>query len=107
MAMEIGNCNWLARADRTTVRKAYLPKASFAAIAFAIALLSAPGIAQAQAIWGGAGSTTATTDYNLGTNWSTGAVPVNSGAAFEGAGSTIIDVTPGVNTPDYWSFGAG
>ncbi|HWG68184.1 MAG TPA: autotransporter domain-containing protein [Steroidobacteraceae bacterium] len=105
MAMQVGNRNWLARADRRTVRAAYLP--SFAAIAFAIALLSAPGIAQAQAIWGGAGSTTTTTDYNLGTNWSTGVVPVNSGAAFDGAGSPIIDVTVGANTPDYWSIGAG
>jgi hypothetical protein len=41
-----------------------------------------PTVAQAQNTWGGTGSTTTTTDYNLGTNWSSvpaGAPPVAAG----------------------------
>ncbi len=58
--------------------------------------------------WGGTGSTTATTDYNLGTNWSNppaGAPPVTNGqgAIFDATGSTLIGVTSPV-TPYSWSF---
>ncbi|WP_245502344.1 autotransporter outer membrane beta-barrel domain-containing protein [Bradyrhizobium betae] len=61
--------------------------------------------------WGGAGSTTTTADYNLGTNWSTapaGAPPVNAGqaATFSSTGSATVTVTAGPITPDSWTFGA-
>ena len=70
-----------------------------------------PTVAQAQNTWGGTGSTTATTDYNLGTNWSSapaGAPPVAAGqsAAFGATGSTSVVVTAGPITPDSWTFNA-
>src|SRR5437870_3994399 len=57
-----------------------------------------PSVAQAQSVWGGNGSTTTTTDYNLGTNWSNppaGAPPVAAGqsAIFDATGSSTIVVT--------------
>ena len=59
--------------------------------------------------WGGTGSTTTTSDYNLGTNWSNppaGAPPVNAGqaATFSSAGSATVTVTAGPITPDSWTF---
>lgn len=62
--------------------------------------------------WGGPGSTTSTTTYNLGTNWSNppaGAPPVNAGqtAVFGGGGSATVAVTAGPITPDSWIFTAG
>jgi autotransporter-associated beta strand protein len=70
-----------------------------------------PTVAQAQSVWGGTGSTTTTTDYNLGTNWSNppaGAPPVNAGqsAAFDATGSASVVVTAGPITPDSWTFNA-
>ena len=68
--------------------------------------------AQAQSfIWGGTGSTTATTDYNLGTNWSTppaGAPPVAAGKAaiFDATGSPTVGVTAGPIAPNSWTFNA-
>jgi len=61
--------------------------------------------------WGGTGSTTATTDYNLGTNWANppvGAPPVSAGqaAVFGAAGSSTVVVTAGPVTPDSWTFNA-
>ena len=79
----------------------------------AIAALAAaallPSVAQAQSIWGGAGSTTTTTDYNLGTNWSNppaGAPPVAAGQAaqFAGTGTSSVVVTAGPIAPDSWTF---
>jgi autotransporter-associated beta strand protein len=73
-------------------------------------LLSA-STAQAQFYtWGGTGSTTATTDYNLGTNWSNppaGAPPVGNAQAaiFDATGSASIAVTSTV-TPYSWTFNA-
>jgi len=69
--------------------------------------------AQAQSFtWGGTGSTTTTTDYNLGTNWSnppTGAPPVaaTQSAVFDTAGSAAVAVTSGSIAPDSWTFTAG
>ena len=70
-----------------------------------------PSAAQAQSVWGGTGSTTTTTDYNLGTNWSSvpaGAPPVTGGqsAVFGNAGSSTVTVTAGAGTPDSWTFNA-
>ncbi len=58
--------------------------------------------------WGGTGSTTTTTDYNLGTNWSNppaGAPPVTNGqsALFDATGMTTVNVTSAV-TPFSWTF---
>jgi autotransporter-associated beta strand protein len=62
-------------------------------------------------VWGGAGSTTTTSDYNLGTNWSsppTGAPPVTSGqsAVFDAAGAASVAVTSGPIAPGSWTFNA-
>ncbi len=70
------------------------------------------GGAQAQVYtWGGTGSTTATTDYNLGTNWSTppaAAPPVAGGqsAVFDATGSGAVTVSAGPIMPDSWTFNA-
>jgi len=69
-------------------------------------LLAASGQALGQSIWGGSGSTTATANYNLGTNWSTNPVaPVAAGssAVFNGFGSSLVDVTSPVTT-NSWTF---
>ena len=60
--------------------------------------------------WGGTGSTTATADYNVGTNWSNppaGAPPVTNGqgAIFDATGSATINVTSTI-TPYSWTFNA-
>jgi autotransporter-associated beta strand protein len=70
-----------------------------------------PTVAQAQNIWGGTGSTTTTTDYNLGTNWSSvpaGAPPVAAlqSAVFGATGNASVVVTAGPITPDSWTFNA-
>lgn len=68
--------------------------------------------AQAQAFtWGDVGSTTNTTDYNLGTNWGNppaGAPPVAAGqsAIFDATGSNAITVTTGPIAPGSWTFNA-
>ncbi|MBR1213815.1 autotransporter domain-containing protein [Bradyrhizobium sp. JYMT SZCCT0180] len=68
-----------------------------------------PSSAQAQSVWGGIGSTTATTDYHLNTNWSTapvGAPPVAVGqsAQFANTGTASVVVTAGPIAPDSWTF---
>jgi autotransporter-associated beta strand protein len=79
------------------------------------AILAVAGLmstAQAQSYaWGGTGSTTATTDYNLGTNWANppaGAPPVAAGksAVFDATGSATVAVTAGPIAPDSWTFSA-
>jgi autotransporter-associated beta strand protein len=68
-----------------------------------------PSAAMAQSVWGGAGSTTTTTDYNLGTNWSTTPTPPTQpgeSAHFDATGSATIVVTAGPITPDSWTFNA-
>ena len=70
-----------------------------------------PTAAQAQSVWGGSGSSTTTTDYNLGTNWSSlpaGAPPIAGGqsAVFGNTGSSTVSVTAGPITPNSWTFNA-
>jgi autotransporter-associated beta strand protein len=68
-----------------------------------------PAVAEAQSVWGGAGSVTpTTTGYNLGTNWSTNpAAPVAAGqsAQFANTGNATV-VTTGTIAPDSWTFNA-
>ncbi len=79
-----------------------------AGIALFGASCAAVSPAQAQNTWGGVGSTTATTDYNLGTNWSSGVAPVaaGSGAFFAATGSAAVAVTAGPIAPFGWVFSA-
>ncbi len=61
--------------------------------------------------WGGVGSTTTTTDYNLGTNWTNppaGAPPVAAGQSvvFDTTGTTSVVVTAGPVAPNSWTFNA-
>jgi autotransporter-associated beta strand protein len=83
-----------------------------ARIALPAIWLLVPISTQAQVYnWGGAGSTTATTDYNLVTNWSNppaGAPPVTAGqsAIFDATGSSTVTVTTGPIAPASWTFTA-
>jgi hypothetical protein len=64
--------------------------------------------AQAQSVWGGAGSTTTTQGYKLGTNWGpTGAsVAAGHSAIFDTTGSSTVTVGAGAIAPDSWTFNA-
>jgi uncharacterized protein with beta-barrel porin domain len=77
-------------------------KVLLAGTALAAAVLLPSG-AQAQFFWGGA-----TSDYNLGSNWtpSAGAPPVgnNQSAVFANSGSATVTVTAGTIAPDAWTF---
>jgi autotransporter-associated beta strand protein len=65
-----------------------------------------PSAAQAQSVWGGAGSTTNTTDYNLTTNWSNGvSTSAGDAAVFDASGNASV-VTAGAIAPDSWTFNA-
>ena len=57
-------------------------------------------------MWGGVGSTTATTNYNLNTNWGPAAAPVGAGqtALFDATGNAAITVTAGPIAPNSWAF---
>jgi autotransporter-associated beta strand protein len=96
------------RCDRRRTRMALL----CGAVGIA-AVLTPLASAQAQSFtWGGTASTTTTTDYNFGTNWSnppTGAPPVaaTQSAVFDTAGSGTVAVTSGSIAPDAWTFTAG
>jgi autotransporter-associated beta strand protein len=75
------------------------------------ASLALSAAAQAQTFtWGGAGSTTNTPDYNLGTNWGPTALasPIAAGnaAVFDTTGSASVTVTAGPIIPDSWTFNA-
>ena len=76
------------------------------ALGFA-SLLALPLPAAAQSVWGGSGSTTATSDYNTATNWSTppGVAPTAPGtsATFANTGQSTVNVSAAVN-PDSWTF---
>ena len=80
--------------------------------ALAAAYLLSIDAAQAQSFtWGGAGSTTNTGNYNLGTEWGNppaGAPPVTAGqsAVFDATGSATVNVTAGPITPGSWTFNA-
>jgi uncharacterized protein with beta-barrel porin domain len=85
-------------APGSRTRKALLAGTALAAVALL------PSVAQAQSVWGGA-----TTDYNLGTNWSTNPTPPTVGgesAQFGATGSSSVTVTAGPITPDSWTFNA-
>jgi hypothetical protein len=90
----------------STHRSALNIRAVFAAV---FLLIGASGTARAQSyIWGGAGSTTTTTNYNLGTNWANppaGAPPVAGGqaAVFGSTGNATV-VTASPIAPDSWTF---
>ena len=81
-----------------------------ASVALAVIGLLPVKAARAQSFtWGGAGSTTTTTDYNLGTNWSNppaGASPVTTGqsAIFDTTGSSTVVVTTGPIAPASWTL---
>jgi autotransporter-associated beta strand protein len=64
-----------------------------------------PSAAQAQSVWGGTGSSTITTDYNLGTNWSGAVAPIAAGqsAQFGSTGNASVNVTAAI-APDAWTF---
>ena len=68
-----------------------------------------PAQAQSQT-WGGAGSTTTTTGYKVGTNWShpPAGAPIAAGksAIFDATGSSTITVGAGAIAPDSWTFNA-
>ncbi|SDN72223.1 autotransporter domain-containing protein [Afipia sp. GAS231] len=73
-----------------------------------------PSLAQAQSVWGAAGSTTTTSTYNTGTNWSTGTAPVGGGQSAQfgdgtggsgGTASSAVSVTAPIG-PDSWTFTA-
>jgi autotransporter-associated beta strand protein len=86
----------------------------FRSFIYGLALAAAtllPTVAHAQNVWGGTGSTTTTSDYNLGTSWSSlpaGAPPVAAGqsATFDATGSASVVVTAGPITPNSWTFNA-
>src|ERR1700761_1742356 len=62
--------------------------------------------AQAQAVWGGSGSTTSTSDYGTGSNWSTGVAPTGAGqsAQFQNSGAISIATGAPAISPDSWTF---
>jgi autotransporter-associated beta strand protein len=95
---------------QTHLRRRYCAR-GFALLLAGAGLFEA-GPASAQGlVWGGTGSTTTTSDYNLGTNWSSppsGAPPVRSGqsAVFDATGAASVAVTSGPIAPDSWTFNA-
>ena len=73
----------------------------------AAAVVLLPSVAQAQSVWGG--GTTTTSDYNLGTNWSTNPTPpvaAGESAQFGATGTASVVVTAGPIAPDSWTFNA-
>lgn len=95
---------------RGGLRKSVAALACGAVLAIVGVIATTPGHAQSFT-WGGVGSTTATADYNLGTNWASppaGAPPATSGqsAVFDTTGSTSVSVSAGSVAPDSWTFSA-
>ena len=84
--------------------RAALKRTSALGILSALAL---PLPAAAQSIWGGSGSTSATTDYNTATNWSNppGVAPISAGtsAVFANSGPGTVNVSAAVS-PNSWTF---
>jgi autotransporter-associated beta strand protein len=76
----------------------------------AVASLLPLSAAQAQSFtWGGAGSTTATTGYQLDTNWSNppdGAPPVSAGQSAVFGATGLTSVVTGFVSPNSWTFNA-
>jgi autotransporter-associated beta strand protein len=82
-----------------------------ASTVLAVASLALTPAVQAQSFtWGGAGSSTATTDYNLNTNWgpTAGAPPIAGGqsAIFDTSGTSSVNVNAGPIAPYSWIFDA-
>ena len=77
-----------------------------ALLAASIALPGISGQARAQSVWGGPGSTTATSNYNLNTNWGPATAPIAAGqsAIFGATGNSVVTVTAGPIAPDAWTF---
>ena len=107
----MGIRNWFANL-RSLGSQGLVSHALALAIIVAFAAMAWPTATHAQTYtWGGTGSTTTTTDYNLGTNWANppaGAPPVNAGqaASFDATGSATVTVTAGPITPNSWTFTA-
>jgi fibronectin-binding autotransporter adhesin len=77
------------------------------AIVCALFLVTGPAMAQAP-VWGGAGSTTTTSDYGTATNWSGGGpAPTTAGtnAIFSSTGNTTVNLAAPY-APDSWTFNA-
>ena len=80
--------------------------------ALVAAMLFAPAPVLAQDyVWGGTGSTTTTSDYNLSTNWSTPGSPPPPVAAgqrgvFDATGSSTVVTGSSLISPDSWTFNA-
>jgi autotransporter-associated beta strand protein len=72
-----------------------------------LSALALPLPAAAESIWGGSGSTSATTDYNTATNWSNppGVAPISAGtsAVFANSGPGKVNVSAAVS-PNSWTF---
>jgi hypothetical protein len=72
-----------------------------------LSALALPLPAAAESIWGGSGSTSATTDYNTATNWSNppGVAPISAGtsAVFANSGPGTVNVSAAVS-PNSWTF---
>src|ERR1700730_6775352 len=109
----VGLALHLSSPSRRCDRRRRMRMALLGGAPVAVAVLMPLSSARAQAFtWGGTGSTTTTTDYNLGTNWSSpliGAPPVVSGqsAVFDTTGSATVAVTRGSIAADSVSFAAG
>lgn len=85
----------------------------FLYFATALGLIALVGLsipAHAQSVWGGSGSTTATSNYNTATNWSNppGVAPSVPGTAavFANTGQTAVNVGSAIN-PNSWMFSTG
>ena len=81
------------------------------AVLFAVAVLLPDSVRAQSYIWGGTGSTTVTSAYSTGTNWSNppaGAPPIGSGqsAVFGATGSATVTIGAGPMLPDSWTFNA-
>jgi uncharacterized protein with beta-barrel porin domain len=100
----------LAISARLAAMPRRLPKL-LTAVAAIIMLIGASEAAYAQNFtWGGTGSTTTTTQYNTGTNWSNppaGAPPISAGqsAIFDATGNATVSLGISI-APDSWTFSA-
>ena len=80
-------------------------------VLLAVAVLLPDSVRAQSFTWGGTGSTTATSAYSTGTNWSNppaGAPPIVPGqsAVFGATGSSTITIGGGPMLPDSWTFSA-
>jgi autotransporter-associated beta strand protein len=96
--------------DRNMRRSSYLAATALAVVALSIAAAASGPAEAANFTWGdaGNGATTATPNYNLGTNWGPATAPIaaNQSAIFTNTGNTTVTVTAGPIAPDAWTFNA-